>query len=199
MGHASQPSEFGSLLLFLDKQVAVQPKDPIWTGRAAWRSFLDGTEGPLSSLSQIALTMEILSANVKYLIENVVSAPRFLFLCHTLYTIHYTLYTIHYTLYTIHYTLYTIHYTLYTMQRITEVRKSLWLIFFFFFFFFFCCCLQKLTKCKVCRKKNTEEFLLLCDTCGSGYHTFCLSPPLRAVPRGEWSGFYPPPTDLSSF
>ncbi len=28
--------------------------------------------------------------------------------------------------------------------------------------------------------------MLLCDKCNGGYHTSCLSPPMEAVPEGEW-------------
>lgn len=29
--------------------------------------------------------------------------------------------------------------------------------------------------------------MLLCDKCNRGYHTSCLSPPMKAIPEGEWS------------
>ena len=37
--------------------------------------------------------------------------------------------------------------------------------------------------CRVC--KDGGE-LLCCDQCPSAYHTFCLNPPLKYVPEGEW-------------
>lgn len=37
--------------------------------------------------------------------------------------------------------------------------------------------------CRVC--KDGGE-LLCCDSCPSAYHTFCLNPPLKYVPEGEW-------------
>lgn len=37
--------------------------------------------------------------------------------------------------------------------------------------------------CRVCRDGGE---LLCCDQCPSAYHTFCLNPPLRVVPDGEW-------------
>lgn len=40
--------------------------------------------------------------------------------------------------------------------------------------------------CEVCAREEPESHLLLCDICNSGYHTFCLQPPLSAVPRGHW-------------
>lgn len=27
---------------------------------------------------------------------------------------------------------------------------------------------------------------MLCDDCDSGYHTYCLYPPLDKIPKGEW-------------
>lgn len=38
--------------------------------------------------------------------------------------------------------------------------------------------------CRVCRDGGE---LLCCDLCPSAYHTFCLNPPLRVVPDGEWT------------
>ncbi|CAG2172705.1 unnamed protein product [Oppiella nova] len=37
--------------------------------------------------------------------------------------------------------------------------------------------------CRVCRDGGE---LLCCDSCPSAYHTYCLTPPLRTVPDGEW-------------
>ncbi|XP_022245679.1 chromodomain-helicase-DNA-binding protein Mi-2 homolog isoform X2 [Limulus polyphemus] len=37
--------------------------------------------------------------------------------------------------------------------------------------------------CRVC--KDGGE-LLCCDSCPSAYHTFCLNPPLKNIPDGEW-------------
>jgi hypothetical protein len=41
------------------------------------------------------------------------------------------------------------------------------------------------TTCEVCHKGTDESHLLLCD-CGKAFHTYCLHPPLKAVPPGEW-------------
>ena len=30
----------------------------------------------------------------------------------------------------------------------------------------------------------TDDKMLLCDRCDRGFHTFCLMPPLKAIPRG---------------
>ena len=40
--------------------------------------------------------------------------------------------------------------------------------------------------CQVCAGSHDEHLLLLCDGCDKGYHTSCLTPPLLAVPEGEW-------------
>jgi hypothetical protein len=41
-------------------------------------------------------------------------------------------------------------------------------------------------KCRKCRKKGDDSLMLLCDGCDTGYHTYCLEPPLDAIPEGEW-------------
>jgi site-specific DNA-cytosine methylase len=40
--------------------------------------------------------------------------------------------------------------------------------------------------CQVCREHNHWDIMLLCDNCDSGWHTYCLSPPLDEVPDGKW-------------
>jgi hypothetical protein len=40
--------------------------------------------------------------------------------------------------------------------------------------------------CEACHKSKDDEKLLLCDTCDSGYHTYCLKPKLIHIPAGEW-------------
>ena len=40
--------------------------------------------------------------------------------------------------------------------------------------------------CQECNGGHHPELLLLCDGCDSAYHTFCLDPPLDAVPEGDW-------------
>ncbi|GLC48757.1 hypothetical protein PLESTB_000133500 [Pleodorina starrii] len=40
--------------------------------------------------------------------------------------------------------------------------------------------------CEVCRMPDSEEWMLLCDSCGTGWHTYCLRPPLEGVPEGTW-------------
>ncbi|CAG7729972.1 unnamed protein product [Allacma fusca] len=40
--------------------------------------------------------------------------------------------------------------------------------------------------CQVCRKGDGDDWMLLCDGCDDSYHTYCLSPPLAEVPKGDW-------------
>jgi len=40
--------------------------------------------------------------------------------------------------------------------------------------------------CEVCGAGDREETLLLCDACDLAYHMECLTPVLRAIPRGRW-------------
>ncbi|CAB9524118.1 protein ligase UHRF1 [Seminavis robusta] len=40
--------------------------------------------------------------------------------------------------------------------------------------------------CRVCFGKHEQSKLLLCDRCDDEYHTFCLDPPLKAVPSTGW-------------
>ena len=41
-------------------------------------------------------------------------------------------------------------------------------------------------RCRFCRRKGGDEYMLLCDGCDHGYHTYCLRPPLSVIPEGEW-------------
>ena len=41
-------------------------------------------------------------------------------------------------------------------------------------------------RCRICRRKGGDEYMLLCDGCDNGYHTYCLRPPLHYVPEGDW-------------
>ncbi|XP_030052560.1 bromodomain adjacent to zinc finger domain protein 2A [Microcaecilia unicolor] len=41
-------------------------------------------------------------------------------------------------------------------------------------------------KCLVCRKGDDDEYLLLCDFCDRGCHTYCLRPKITEVPEGDW-------------
>ncbi|KAI9252601.1 JmjC domain, hydroxylase-domain-containing protein [Sporodiniella umbellata] len=40
--------------------------------------------------------------------------------------------------------------------------------------------------CEACLKTQDEANMMLCDGCSNGYHLYCLSPPLRYVPRTDW-------------
>lgn len=40
--------------------------------------------------------------------------------------------------------------------------------------------------CQVCGHQDDEAEMLLCDSCGTGWHCFCLVPPLLGVPEGLW-------------
>jgi hypothetical protein len=40
--------------------------------------------------------------------------------------------------------------------------------------------------CETCAATGDEEKLLMCDACDRGYHSYCLNPPLDALPDGEW-------------
>jgi hypothetical protein len=40
--------------------------------------------------------------------------------------------------------------------------------------------------CEVCGTDEQESELLLCDYCNSGFHTYCLQPPLDSIPEGYW-------------
>ena len=41
-------------------------------------------------------------------------------------------------------------------------------------------------RCEVCRRVDSPDTMSLCDGCDLGYHMECLSPPMLAVPMGEW-------------
>ncbi|CAA6670639.1 unnamed protein product [Spirodela intermedia] len=40
--------------------------------------------------------------------------------------------------------------------------------------------------CKVCGIDKDDDSVLLCDSCDSEYHTYCLNPPLSKIPDGNW-------------
>ena len=40
--------------------------------------------------------------------------------------------------------------------------------------------------CELCKGGHREEKIILCDKCDRGCHMFCLQPPLKQVPEGEW-------------
>ncbi|XP_057817430.2 lysine-specific demethylase JMJ17 isoform X1 [Cryptomeria japonica] len=43
--------------------------------------------------------------------------------------------------------------------------------------------------CEQCKSGQHEEVMLLCDRCDRGWHVYCLSPPLKGVPQGNWYCF----------
>jgi len=53
---------------------------------------------------------------------------------------------------------------------------------------------SKDAKCKICRKSSEPESMLMCDSCDTGFHMFCLSPRLMQIPKGDWhcKGCRPP-------
>ncbi|XP_032803857.2 bromodomain adjacent to zinc finger domain protein 1A isoform X3 [Petromyzon marinus] len=42
------------------------------------------------------------------------------------------------------------------------------------------------TRCRICRRKRDAECMLLCDGCDRGHHTYCLRPPVKTIPQGDW-------------
>ena len=42
------------------------------------------------------------------------------------------------------------------------------------------------TKCRICRRKNDPEKMLLCDGCDRGHHLYCLKPKLKKIPEDDW-------------
>lgn len=39
--------------------------------------------------------------------------------------------------------------------------------------------------CDVCSKSNKASVMLVCDGCDHGFHTFCLTPALKELPKGK--------------
>ncbi|XP_054713885.1 bromodomain adjacent to zinc finger domain protein 1A-like isoform X2 [Uloborus diversus] len=40
--------------------------------------------------------------------------------------------------------------------------------------------------CRICRRRGDAENMLLCDECNRGHHLYCLKPPLKSIPEGDW-------------
>ncbi|TYZ57164.1 hypothetical protein PybrP1_012293 [[Pythium] brassicae (nom. inval.)] len=41
-------------------------------------------------------------------------------------------------------------------------------------------------QCRVCRRMDGTDSMLLCDSCDAAYHIYCLTPPLASIPAGNW-------------
>jgi len=41
--------------------------------------------------------------------------------------------------------------------------------------------------CTLCGTSENDDKLLFCDDCDRGYHTYCLVPPMKTAPEGNWS------------
>ncbi|ESW30492.1 hypothetical protein PHAVU_002G157500 [Phaseolus vulgaris] len=53
--------------------------------------------------------------------------------------------------------------------------------------------------CEQCKSGLHGELMLLCDRCDKGWHTYCLSPPLKQIPLGNWYCFNCLNSDGDSF
>ena len=42
------------------------------------------------------------------------------------------------------------------------------------------------TACSVCGTASQDRLILTCSMCSCGFHTFCLDPPIREIPKSEW-------------
>ena len=40
--------------------------------------------------------------------------------------------------------------------------------------------------CQKCGGKQDHNLILLCDDCDDEYHVFCVDPPLKSIPTGDW-------------
>ncbi|KAL9952948.1 hypothetical protein ACROYT_G040281 [Oculina patagonica] len=41
-------------------------------------------------------------------------------------------------------------------------------------------------RCRLCKRKGDAEHMLLCDACDRGHHMYCLKPPIKEIPEGQW-------------
>lgn len=53
-------------------------------------------------------------------------------------------------------------------------------------FLAFCRDHGSLTSCKVCKRSDRPDAMLLCDGCDAEYHMDCLTPPLKSLPEHSW-------------
>ena len=47
----------------------------------------------------------------------------------------------------------------------------------------FLCCLFVYD---ICRQPGDDNRMLVCDLCDTGYHTYCLDPPMSTIPKTGW-------------
>ncbi|PBL02905.1 hypothetical protein ARMGADRAFT_955558 [Armillaria gallica] len=40
--------------------------------------------------------------------------------------------------------------------------------------------------CEICLQDDNGTSMLLCDGCDCGFHTFCLTPRVKSIPKGQW-------------
>jgi hypothetical protein len=45
---------------------------------------------------------------------------------------------------------------------------------------------EQMSGCFVCKLDNDHSNLLLCEGCNGEYHTYCLTPKLKAIPKDDW-------------
>jgi histone demethylase JARID1 len=53
--------------------------------------------------------------------------------------------------------------------------------------------------CEQCKSGLHGDVMLLCDRCDKGWHIYCLSPPLKQIPLGNWYCFNCLSSDRESF
>jgi hypothetical protein len=41
-------------------------------------------------------------------------------------------------------------------------------------------------QCQICHSPSNARTMIMCDSCFTGWHMACLTPPLQAVPKGVW-------------
>ena len=47
-------------------------------------------------------------------------------------------------------------------------------------------CMQNDEYCSTCGTKKDSDKLLCCELCPAVYHLYCLKPPLKSIPAGDW-------------
>lgn len=41
-------------------------------------------------------------------------------------------------------------------------------------------------ECQLYRQPGDDNRMLVCDLCDTGYHTYCLDPPMSTIPKTGW-------------